>query len=247
MRIVKARASKERGQSFVELALIIPVLLVVLAGLTEVGFYMFAYLNALDLTREAARFASTRDFKSLNLDLQKFWDYTSWGQPGNTEDPSNPKRQKIIQEVACKDSVLHYYDDTACFFVDNQLNPWIPLDPNNYDDVTISVFSVNDNNTIAQRFPTPSGVWSLYNNNWQKDCQGNVVTTTPDFTNTAIENDFLSNAPHAKGLVLVEVYYCYHQILNLPIVSQFIANPIRLHTYSIMPAPEAIPTPTPIP
>lgn len=223
---LKARAGKGRGQSFVELALIIPVLLVVLAGLTEVGFFMFAYLNALDLTREAARFASTRDFKILAL-----------------TDP-NPAH---LPMSACTDSVLHYYYDTACFFVDPQLNPYLPLDPNNYDDVTISVFSVNDNNTIDQRFPTPSGVWSLYNNNWQKDCQGNVVTTTPTFTNTNIQNDFLSGAPHSKGLVLVEVYYCYHQVLNLPFISQFIANPIRLHTYSIMPAPEAIPTPTPIP
>ena len=226
MREVKARAGKEGGQSFVELALIIPVLLVVLAGLTEVGFFMFAYLNALDLTREAARFASTRDFKVQEL-----------GDP----DPSH------LPMSACTDSVLHYYYDTACFFVDPQLNPYLPLDPNNYDDVTISVFSVNDNNTINQRFPTPSGVWSLYNNNWQKDCDGNVVTTTPDFTNAEIQSDFLSNAPHSKGLVLVEVYYCYHQVLNLPFISQFISNPLRLHTYSIMPAPEAIPTPTPIP
>jgi hypothetical protein len=226
MRVLQARIGKEGGQSFVELALIIPVLLVVLAGLTEVGFFMFAYLNALDLTREAARFASTRDFKILDL-----------ADP----DPSH------LPMSACTDSVLHYYYDTACFFVDPQLNPYLPLDPNNYDDVTISVFSVNDNNTIDQRFPTPSGVWSLYNDNWQKDCEGNVVTTTPDFTNSDIQNEFLSGAPHSKGLVLVEVYYCYHQVLNLPFVSQFIANPMRLHTYSIMPAPEAIPTPTPIP
>jgi TadE-like protein len=226
MRGMKARAGKERGQSFVELALIIPVLLVVLAGLTEVGFFMFAYLNALDLTREAARFASTRDFKVLDL---------------SDPDPSH------LPMSACTDSVLHYYYDTACFFVDPQLNPYLPLDPNNYDDVTISVFSVNENNTIDERFPTPSGVWSLYNNNWQKDCAGNVVTTTPDFTNSDIQNDFLSSAPHSKGLVLVEVYYCYYQVLNLPFISQFIANPMRLHTYSIMPAPEAIPTPTPIP
>jgi hypothetical protein len=226
MQEVKARARKDRGQSFVELALIIPVLLVVLAGMTEVGFFMFAYLNALDLTREAARFASTRDFK-----IQELAD----------PDPGH------LPMSACTDSVLHYYYDTACFFVDPQLNPYLPLDPNNYDDVTISVFSVNENNTINQRFPTPSGVWSLYNNNWQKDCQGNVVTTNPDITNADIQGDFLSNAPHSKGLVLVEVYYCYHQVLSLPFISQFIPNPLRLHTYSIMPAPEAIPTPTPIP
>jgi hypothetical protein len=223
---LKAGTGKERGQSFVEVALIIPVLLVVLAGLTEIGFYMFAYLNALDLTREAARFASTRDYKVQLL--------------------ANPNPSQLPMS-ACTDSVLHYYYDTACFFVDPQLNPYIPLTPSNYDDVTISVFSVNDDNTIGQRFPKPSGVWSLYNNNWQKDCNGNVVSTQPDFTNAKIQSDFLSSAPHAKGLVLVEVYYCYHQVLNLPFFSQFFPNPARIHAYSIMPAPEAIPTPTAIP
>lgn len=219
---MKASSGKERGQSFIELALIIPVLLVVLAGLTEVGFFMFAYLNALDLTREAARFASTRDFNQGRL-------------------------SGVVPLSACSDNVLDYYYDTACFFVDPQLNPWIPLVPSNYDDVTISVFSVNDNNLIGQRFPLPGGVWSLYNNNWQKDCSGNTVATQPYMTNTAIQNDFLSGAPHSKGLVLVEVYYCYHQVLNLPFFSQFMPNPVRMHAYSIMPAPEAIPTPTPIP
>jgi hypothetical protein len=223
MRGLPARTGKEGGQSFVEVALIIPVLLVVLAGLTEVGFFMFAYLNALDLTREAARFASTRDFKVVD-----------------------PNQNRPALDY-CTDDTLDYYHDTACFFIDTDLNPWITPTLDNYDDVTISVFSVNDNNTIERRFPQPSGIWSLYNNNWQKDCQGNVVTTTPDFTNADIQNEFLSSAPHSKGLVLVEFYYCYHQVLNLPFVSQFIGNPVRLHTYSIMPAPEAIPTPTPIP
>ncbi len=226
MWFLKARTGRESGQSFVELALIIPLLLVVLAGLTEVGFYMFTYLNALDLTREAARFASTRDFNVLKV-----------------TDP-NPNH---LPMSACTDNVLHYYYDTACFFVDPQLNPWLPINPNNFDDVTISVFSVNDNNVIIQRFPLPSGVWSLYNNNWQKDCSGNVVTTQPTISNATIQNDFMSGAPHSKGLVLVEVYYCYHQILNLPFFSQFMSNPLRMHAYSIMPAPEAIPTPTPIP
>ncbi len=60
----------QRGQSFTELALILPILLLLLAGLVEVGFFINRYLDALDLTREAARFASNRDPFSAAGDTQ---------------------------------------------------------------------------------------------------------------------------------------------------------------------------------
>ncbi len=50
-----------RGQSFLELALILPILLIMLMGLVEVSLFIGRYLDILDLTREAARFASVRD------------------------------------------------------------------------------------------------------------------------------------------------------------------------------------------
>ncbi len=53
-----------RGQSLVELSLIVPLVLIMLVGMIEVGFLIFNYLNAMDLTREAARFASTRNFQN---------------------------------------------------------------------------------------------------------------------------------------------------------------------------------------
>lgn len=101
-----------RGQSLVELSLIVPHILIMLVGMIEVGFLIFNYLNAMDLTREAARFASTRNFQNAT--------------PG-TIGPSD-----------CTDTVLDYYKDTACFFVDPSLNPNMPLDASRYDDATIS-------------------------------------------------------------------------------------------------------------
>ena len=90
-----------------------------------------------------------------------------------------------------------------------------------------------------------SDTWSG-TENWTRDCQGNVVNTEPFYTNTEIQSMFQTGAPSNKGFVLVEIYYCYEQVLNLPVLSDFIDNPIRIHVYSIMPAFEAIPTPTPI-
>jgi len=216
---------KNKGQSYVELALVIPVVLLLLAGLVEIGFLFFTYLNLLDLTREAARFASVRDFKI-----------------------ASPGPASLAE---CRSDTLDYFKDTACFFIDPDLNPYLPITNTHYADVAISVFTVSGNQ-VTDRWPKPpiddnnDGVWSLYNDNWKKDCQGNTVATAPYFTNSEVESRFISTAPDDRGLVLVEAYLCYDQLLNFPVISAFIAKPFRLHAYTVMPAPEAIPTPTPI-
>jgi len=62
MKKEKTRSSrKSRGQSFVELAIVLPVLLFLLIGFVEVGAVIYTYLGMLDVAREAARFASEHD------------------------------------------------------------------------------------------------------------------------------------------------------------------------------------------
>jgi len=213
---------KDSGQSFVELALILPVVILLLIGLVEVGFVFYAYLTVLDQTREAARFASIRDYRA--------------GQASGLADPI----------VSCDDNRLDYYYDIACFFIDPDLNPYITFEFADYDDVAISVFTVNDNH-VSDRWPDDDGVWSLFDDNWTKDCEGNLIQDEPFMTNDEIEALFEADAPDDRGLVLVEGYYCYDLFLNLPLVAQIVPSPFRIHAYSIMPASEAIPTPTPIP
>ena len=215
------------GQSFVELTIILPLLLLMLIGMVEVAFTMFAYMTALDLSREAARFASTRDFNFEDVDT------------GNTICDG-----LTVQECACEDTFLHYYRDTACFYTDPTLNPFFDFDPAKYDDVVVSVLTIADN-TVHARHPDP--VWSLNGDNWTKDCQGNVVRSEPFFTDAIIASDFVTEAPDDRGLVIVESYICYDLILPIPLLSDFIKSPFRIHAYTIMPASEAIPTPTPIP
>ena len=225
------------GQSLVELALILPLILLMLAGMVEVAFGIFAYLTALDLTREAARFVSVRDYHEL----------------GSTNS-LHPTDYVLDPDAACQDSALHYYYDAACFFIDPDLNSFLEFDEAKYDDVVITVFTVAGN-VVSDRHPGPSdapagpdpGHWSLFDDNWQKDCQGNVVRNSPFFPDSYIEDHFIPNAPSDRGIVLVETWVCYDMVLNLPFISDFIPSPFRIHTYTIMPAPEAIPTPTPIP
>ena len=223
-----ARIRKDRGQSFVELSLVVPVLLLLLAGMVELAFFIFAYLTALDLTREAARFASGRDYRSYTSDSASI--------------------------AKCTDADLDYYNDTACFFIDQNFNAYIPILESEYADVNISVFSIQDRTEISDRYPEvgtaaiTDNMWSLYGTNWQKDCKGNTVQTEPYFSNSKMESLLSSDSDTAqwKGVVAVEVYYCYHQVLNLPVLSQVIPTKLRMHAYTLMPAPEAVPTPTPI-
>ena len=84
-----------RGQSFVELALVVPILLLILLGLVEVAFFMGRYLDALDLTREAARFASGRD-PYLNT-------------------AASPRPGTADYNCSTPDNFDFYYD-TACIF-----------------------------------------------------------------------------------------------------------------------------------
>ena len=51
----------KKAQSFVEFALVLPILLIILLGVVELTLFIGSYINLVDLTREAARFASNRD------------------------------------------------------------------------------------------------------------------------------------------------------------------------------------------
>lgn len=235
MRKFSRSSVQNRGQSFVELAIVLPLLLFLLVGFVEVGAIIYHYLSMLDVAREAARFASEHD-------------------PAVLEGPG--------AGGYCEDDELHFYQDSACVIVGAGFNPNLELDPAT-DDVTISVFTIDDN-IVTDRLPNDGdGVWSLYAENWTKNCDGTLRSTTPFMQDSEVETiidlptpttgagtptpSAGSGAPQDKGRVLVEVYYCHDQLLNLPILSQLLANPVPLHAYAFMPAPAVAPTATPLP
>jgi len=232
---------KKSGQSFVELAIVLPLLLFLLIGFVEIGAIIYNYLSLMDVVREAARFAADRDPDVLNGDMSSY--------------PTS----------ACEDNALHYYLDTACVVIGTNFNQDITLNPAT-DDIAISIFTI-DNNVVVDRKPNDAdGVWSLYSDNWTKNCDGSFRSNTPFFpemsgdawytyqtptagpgTPTPGAGTTVPGGPTDKGIVLVEIYYCHHQLLNLPLISDIIPNPVPLHAYAVMPAPLAAPTATPLP
>jgi len=242
--VLSSHPKLKKAQSFVELALILPILIMILLGVVELSFMVSEYLDLLDLTREAARFASVRDPFDV---VQEDFDCSTIDK-------------------------FNFYYDTACIFSPptgsanctdakfcNGLNPFITMNPAT-DDVVISVFSVSDKGgtySVKESWPAPDGYWALSDHdtdatnsaNWTKDCENAVIKTEPYYTVDTVTARLNSdtNTPHSKGFVAVELYYCFHQVLQLPFFTVVVPDPLRLHAYTLMSLPAAAPTPTPNP
>jgi len=262
-----------RGQSFLELALVLPVLLIMLLGLVEVAYFIGHYLDALDLTREAARFASIRDpFAPIVSDLNCFtadrfnfyWDTACVFSPPEQADC----------DAALPDNGKDLGGGNLLYWC-NGMNQYLDFNPAT-DDIVISLYTVKKDNSIGATHPhgaesvtdykgNISYYWAFSNHktgtyvatdNWKKDCQGNVVRTEPYYTQARLEDqlnlstsEFPSNVTPAavnsnRGFVAVEIFYCHRQILGVPLLTDFIPNPLMLHTYTLMPLPAAAPTAT---
>lgn len=93
------------------------------------------------------------------------------------------------------------------------------------DDIVISVYSVND------------GVATLVNDyHWSNNQPSR-------FDVVKIEDRLIASAP-ATGVLVVEVFYNYDQVLGLPWL-RFLPDPILLYAHTVMPNSAAEPTPTP--
>ena len=245
---------KQRAQSFVEFALILPLLLIMLLGVVEATLFIGSYINVLDLTRTAARFASNRD---------------PYSAPGTQvcAPVSSIKEFDFFYDTSCIFSPLKNTLGCDSAFCDG-FNSTLQLKPNE-DDVLIYVFTESGLSGTPQIInnahcdvSTLNGcdpwVWSKRgkdttgDSNWKKNCGKPSPPPTPNFTPAIMQSYLSSGANMNKGFVVVEVIYCYHQVLNVPIISKFLPNPLKIDTYSVMPLPAAqpelvLPTATPGP
>jgi hypothetical protein len=126
---------KPLGQSIVEFAVLLPLLIMMLSGLIEFGFMLNYYLDIIDAAREAARFAAGDD--PLHDDAT-----------GAYIDP-NPGFYNRAQTVTLQSLTIGSGGQIT-------LNPAT-------DDVVVSVFSVTAG-AVDKRFPIGPGEVALYNN-----------------------------------------------------------------------------------
>jgi hypothetical protein len=216
-----------RGQSFIELMLVTVILVFMLAGVVEFGYLLNSYLKILDGTREGARFSSVSDPYAYALD-------------------ENGKRTEWIvgsNEV--------FYIRTIQEMI-RVISP-IVLNGNRGDDIVISIFSVTGNPppVIVDRWPQG------YITGWSLCSHYSLFEGIINFSDwngcSAQSTNFADNEilalmdPYAppSGVLLVELFYHYPQILKLPVFSDAIPDPIPVYTYSVMPIAKAEPTEIP--
>jgi len=183
----------EKGQSFVELSLVVVFLMIFVAGIVEFGFMLNNYLNMVDASREAVRRSATYD-------------------------------PFIIDPVTGAKTVdENFYKETGRFT--EQILAPVTLDPSSGDDIVITFFSVGDG--IYVRYPNDDG-WSVY---------GNQVTR---LSNAEMQSRLDSTAP-PTGVLLIEIFYNYPQVLKLPIFTVFVQDPMPVYAYAVMPLTAAEP------
>jgi hypothetical protein len=213
------RSWRRRGQSLVEFAILLPVLLVMLSGLIEFGFILNDYLDLIDAAREVARFAADED--------------PIRDQAGNF----NPNPTTMPEPAGFYDRVWLNTDRAL------QMGGQIALDPTS-DDVVVSLFSVNFG-AVTQRYPGVFGTnggengWRRWENRVSEFAFADVQQIVTDSIATN------GNIPPNTGVVLVEVFFDYHMLMALPWITAFVPDPVTLHAYAIMPNAALEPTPTP--
>jgi hypothetical protein len=216
--------SWRKGQSLVELTLVLTLLLTLLTGMVEFANLLNQYVGLTDAAREGVRFGSNDDpFIRPAMTVNEAFFF---------------KMDEIVEGsfIGHDYSALVRNPDSK-----GALSP-LKLRPEIGDDVVISFFSIDSSTTPStlKRFPTGSGDdgWSYYH---RKDPSA-FAGRKSAFSTSQLRDRLVDGAP-PTGFVLVEIYYSYDQLIKL---WAFIGapDPIPVHTYSIMPLSAAEPTPT---
>jgi hypothetical protein len=240
------------------MALFLPILLMLLGGLVEFGFGLNRYINIVEAAREGARFGVDGDPTDREL-------IPATGNPA-----------VLVANTACG-VTTDYYANIAC--VVEQAAAPIQLDPGR-DDIIITVARVYrdplcdepspppPDQCRAEILPDPDGLWpdditgnpnnptgnpegclcvgTAYHGHWTR--YGGSPEGTK-FDRAKIQSYIDSNSL-STGVLIVEVYYWYEQVLKLPWITLFVGDPandyaILFYTYTIIPVPAGEPRPTP--
>jgi Flp pilus assembly protein TadG len=127
--------NNERGNSLVEIALVLPVLLVLFLGIVEVGFLLFAHVQIANAAREGARTGSlcrmegscatlTNAVKSTVFSEADLLEMTDADSGGNTAVVVQPPSFAVIPSVGEPFTVTVTYDHSSPF-----VSNYVPMFP----------------------------------------------------------------------------------------------------------------------
>ena len=215
----------------VEMALTLPILLLIMAGTLEVGWYYNTYLTLVDATREAARYAADgdlalRDYESpFACDEDFFYQAACLLQQNMFGVKFDGDEDDIIISVFTIDATGHV--EWRFPYPDGTLHSLCGEgEPNGY----YCPDSLVTNDEYG---------WSYQAH------RGSGVVRTSFFTKADIESRLPAGASD-NGVVLVEIFHVHRQFLGLiPPGLPFLPQEILMHAYTIMPMPASAPVVSP--
>jgi Flp pilus assembly protein TadG len=220
-----------QAQSFVEFALLLPLLILLLLIMVELGFVLNAYLSLLDSTRQTARVYSNINPFVLITD--------------NSTTPATITKEDDLTYYGAAAALLVETLDSNSYQIDFDESSDAP------DNVLVSVIGVDVNTTpnpdtiTIIRHPDSSEYWAL-NPDSVADGQ------TSKYADDEIIKSYMTkggSTPVTTGLLIIEVYYGYEGTLQVPGLTFFNttigfatdANPLVLYASSVMPLSPAKP------
>jgi hypothetical protein len=225
---IGTRSRRERGQSMVEMALTLPILLLIMAGTLEVGWYFNTYLTLVDATREAARYAADGEIALVDgtdtyADCNKdFYYQAACLLKQNMFGVSfHENEDDIVVSAVTVNTAGHVLWRYPLYCGG-------PIPPNGY-----GYYQLCDNKVL-----NANQGWS-YQAHKNHATDGRVKLSL--LSNAEIEARLPSNMP-GTGLVIVEIYHVHRQLLGLiPPGMPILPQEIMMHAYTIMPVPSAAP------
>jgi hypothetical protein len=259
------RSCSHRGQGLLEFALFLPLLLLMISGMIEIGMYANDYLTILDASREAARFGANLD---PELTSQDWFDMRDGAV--RFPDVRPPSIGGIITPTGLlylcgQGETTNFYYEVACLAYQNV--PLGDLDPVEGDDIVVTVIGVlSDTAQIVHRWPiTHTNPLTGHNHPDDQSYHFRGVNTDGDanptctitqtencrcwslyglrssgFDNAAIESKLRVGAP-STGFVIVEIFHAHHHLIGFFTIGEFIPDPLQIRAFTIFPVPAAEP------
>jgi hypothetical protein len=140
---------RQRGQSVLEMAFITPLLIVLVAGTIEVGWFTNNYLILMEITRVGARRSTILEADDSPIG----WERDTWKVQGTPYNLSNQASRDAhncgVAATPANPDPFGFYNLIACVMVQS-MSPLEPDETNGEDDIIISAFAL-------QTFFPPSG------------------------------------------------------------------------------------------
>ncbi|MEP7358341.1 MAG: Ig-like domain-containing protein, partial [Anaerolineales bacterium] len=226
-----------------------------LTGLLEFGFALNQYLNALDAAREGARFASDGDPTQREAVVDCGTTHDFYVQASCVAEQTmrpidlNPARDDIVISVfrVLNGHVISRWPNcTSAGASDCPNDPPVFSETggewhrfgqgsqcsNGLDDDHDGAIDDGCVNAGSSPFPPP-----------ESTCleATDITCHISRFSSADIEARLDPTAPNT-AVMLVEVFYAYDQILKLPWITAFVPDPVKMHSYTIIPVPAAEPS-----